>query len=117
MNDKLKGVLITTGVVASLAVGGAAIAGAAGGGGEGEDAGGEKAIAGDARSQAISAALKHTGGGNATETEVGDEEGAYEVEVSRADGSQVDVHLNSDFKVISQVSDDDSGEQDERGDD
>ena len=32
MNDKLKGVLITTGVVAALGAGGAAIAGAAGGG-------------------------------------------------------------------------------------
>jgi len=118
MNDKLKGVLITTGVVASLAVGGAAIAGATSGGGERDDDATDKPIAGDARSQAVSAALKHTGGGKATETEVGDEEGAYEVEVTRANGSQVDVHLNRDFKVISQASDDDrGGEQDERGDD
>ena len=36
-----------------------------------------------------------------TETEVGDEEGAYEVEVTRADGSQVDVHLDKDFNVLS----------------
>jgi len=111
MNEKLKGVLITTGVVASLGVGGAAIAGATGGG-ESEDAGPDKPIAGDARSQAISAALEHTGGGKATETEVGDEEGAYEVEVRQADGSQVDVHLNSDFKVISEVSDDDGSGDD-----
>ena len=33
-------------------------------------------------------------------TEVGDEEGAYEVEVTRADGSQVDVHLDRDFNVV-----------------
>ena len=117
MNDKLKGVLITTGVVASLAVGGAAIAGATSGGGERDDDATDKPIAGDARSQAVSAALKHTGGGKATETEVGDEEGAYEVEVTRADGSQLDVHLNRDFEVISDVADDDAGEQDERGDD
>ena len=117
MNDKLKGVLITTGVVASMAVGGAAIAGATSGGGERDDDATDKAIAGDARGKAISAALKHTGGGKATETEVGDEEGAYEVEVTRADGSQLDVHLNRDFKVISEAADDDAGEQDERGDD
>lgn len=117
MNEKLKGVLITTGIVASLGVGGAAIAGASGDGGERDDDATDKPIAGDARSQAVSAALKHTGGGKATETEVGDEEGAYEVEVTRADGSQLDVHLNRDFEVISQGADDDAGEQDDRGDD
>jgi len=118
MNDKLKGVLITTGVVAAMCVGGAAIAGAAGGEGERENGAPDKPIAGDARSKAVSAALEHTGGGKATETEVGDEEGAYEVEVTRAGGGQVDVHLNSDFKVISESSDNDrGGEQDERGDD
>jgi uncharacterized membrane protein YkoI len=118
MNDKLKGVLITTGVVASMAVGGAAIAGATSGGGERDDDATDKPIAGDARGKAIAAALKHTGGGNATETEVGDEEGAYEVEVTRANGSQVDVHLNRNFEVTSQADDNDrGGEQDERGDD
>ena len=114
MNDKLKGVLITTGVVASLGVGGAAIAGATSGGGERDDDATDKPIAGDARSQAVSAALKHTGGGKATETEVGDEEGAYEVEVTRADGSQVDVHLDSGFKVLGSAAD---GEADGAGDD
>ena len=59
-----------------------------------------------------------TGGGKVTETEAGDEEGAYEVEVTRDDGSQVDVHLDSDFNVLSQVDDNDSGgEQDGSGDD
>ena len=53
----------------------------------------------------------HTGGGKVTETEAGDEEGAYEVEVTRADGSQVDVHLDKAFNVISQA-----GDGDERGD-
>ena len=114
MNDKLKGVLITTGVVASLGVGGAAIAGATSGGGERDDDATDKPIAGDARSQAVSAALKHTGGGKATETEVGDEEGAYEVEVTRADGSQVDVHLDSGFNVLGSAAD---GETDGAGDD
>ena len=44
---------------------------------------------------------KETGGGKVTGTEAGDEEGAYEVEVTRADGSQVDVHLDKAFNVIS----------------
>ena len=57
-------------------------------------------------------ALKHTGGGKVTGTEAGDEEGAYEVEVTRADGSQVDVHLDADFTVIGREVD---GGEDERG--
>ena len=36
---------------------------------------------------------------------MGSEEGAYEVEVTRSDGSQVDVHLDKQFKVLSQVND------------
>ena len=50
--------------------------------------------------RASSAALAYTGGGRVTEPEAGDEEGAYEVEVTRADGSQVDVHLDEDFNVL-----------------
>jgi uncharacterized membrane protein YkoI len=60
----------------------------------------EKPIEGPALSLASEAALAHTGGGRVTETEVGDEEGLYEVEVTLADGSQVDVHLDRDFDVL-----------------
>jgi uncharacterized membrane protein YkoI len=102
MRDKLKGVLIAIAAVAVLAVGGTAIAGAAGGG---DDDATDKAISGQALDRASAAALAETGGGKVTETEVGDEEGAYEVEVTRADGSQVDVHLNKDFKVLGSVAD------------
>jgi hypothetical protein len=53
-----------------------------------------------------------------TETEVGDEEGAYEVEVTRADGSQVDVHLDKDFNVLGAAADEDgSGENEGSNDD
>ena len=115
MNDKLRGVLITTGVVASLGVGGAAIARATGGG---EDKEADRAITGNALGKARAAALEHTGGGKVTETEVGDEEGAYEVEVTRSNGSQVDVHLDRGFNVTSQADDNDrSGEDDGPGDD
>lgn len=115
MKDKLKGIFIAIAAVAVLAVGGTAIAGAAGGG---DDDATDKAISGQALDRASSAALSETGGGKVSETEVGDEEGAYEVEVTRADGSQVDVHLDKDFKVLSSVGDNDSsGEKDGPNDD
>ncbi len=60
----------------------------------------EVPITGDALDQASSAALAHTGGGSVTATEVGDEEGYYEVEVTLDDGNQVDVHLDRDFTVL-----------------
>ena len=114
MSNRRKSGLIAVAAAAALGGGGAAIAGAAGG----DDDATDRAITGPALDRAGAAALNHTGGGRVTETEIGDEEGAYEVEVTRANGSQVDVHLNRDFKVISQASDDDrGGEQDERGDD
>jgi uncharacterized membrane protein YkoI len=110
MKDKLKGVAIAIAAVAVLAVGGAAIAGAAGGG---DDDATDRAISGQALDRAKAAALDHTGGGTVTETEAGDEEGAYEVEVTRADGSQVDVHLDKGFNVIGQAGDDDRGSENE----
>jgi uncharacterized membrane protein YkoI len=61
----------------------------------------EQPITGSSLEQASKAALAHVGGGEVTETELGDEEGFYEVEVTRADGSQVDVHLDRDFDVLS----------------
>lgn len=60
----------------------------------------EKPIEGPALTSASAAALAHTGGGRVTETEVGDEEGLYEVEVTLADGTQVDVHLDRTFDVL-----------------
>ncbi|MEK6227793.1 MAG: hypothetical protein AABM31_00525 [Actinomycetota bacterium] len=115
MNEKLKGVLITAGVVAALGGGGAAIAGATGGGDDNgsEDAKADTPIAGSALGKAREAALAHTGGGKVTGTEAGDEEGAYEVEVTRADGSQVDVHLNKQFDVLDSKAD--GGERGEEG--
>jgi len=110
MNDKLKGALITGTVIAALAAGGAAIAGAAGG----DDDGGERAISGAALDRASAAALDHTGGGRVTETEAGDEESYYEVEVTRDDGSQVDVQLDRDFQVVGAEGDDDRGEDEGR---
>jgi uncharacterized membrane protein YkoI len=110
MRDKVKGAVIAAVVIAALAAGGAAIAGAAGGG---DDDGTDKAITGSALDRAKAAALEHTGGGTVTGTEVGDEEGAYEVEVKRTDGSQVDVHLDKGFHVIGGSGDSDNGDDGE----
>ena len=51
------------------------------------------------------AALDATGGGTVTETETGDEESYYEVEVTNDDGSQVDVQLDRGFNVVGQSGD------------
>jgi uncharacterized membrane protein YkoI len=102
-----KRILIAALAVAALGAGGTAIAGATGGG---DDGGGhDKAIAGSALDRASAAALKATGGGKVSETEVGDEESYYEVEVTRADGSQVDVQLDRDFNVVGQKADHEDG--------
>jgi hypothetical protein len=137
MKDKLKGAVITLAAIAALALGGTAIAGATGGGDDDktdrpiggqaldraktvalDHAGGggdrEAQPPGPALTAASTAALRHTGGGRVTGTEVGDEEGDYEVEVTRADGSQVDVHLDKGFNVINQA---DDGEQENGNDD
>ena len=106
--DKLKGIIIGVVVVAALAIGGTAIANNIGG----DDDGSDKAITGTALDKAKAAALAHTGGGKVTETEVGDEEGAYEVEVTMPDGSQVDVHLDKSFHVLGQQGDDDGSGDD-----
>lgn len=61
----------------------------------------EAPITGDALERASEAAMAETGGGEVTDTEVGDEESYYEVEVTLDDGSQVDVQLDADFQVVS----------------
>jgi|SRR5215207_1107175 len=83
-----------TGVV--LAGGGTAIAI-----GASDDDARERPVTGAALDRASAAALQETGGGRVTDTEAGDEEGAYEVEVTKPDGSQVDVHLDEQFRVLS----------------
>ncbi len=65
----------------------------------------EQPITGDALRQASAAALAHTGEGTVTETEVGDEESLYEVEVTLEDGTQVDVQLDADFQVVGEERD------------
>jgi uncharacterized membrane protein YkoI len=87
----------------ALGVGGAGVASATGG-----DDDSEKAITGSALDQASAAALQATGGGQVSDTEVGDEESYYEVEVTRDDGSQVDVQLDRQFNVVGSSTDEES---------
>lgn len=60
----------------------------------------EQPITGEALGKASAAALAFTGGGKVTETEQGDEDSFYEVEVTLADGSEVDVQLDEKFNVV-----------------
>ncbi len=62
-------------------------------------------ISGSALLRASAVALDYIGEGRVTETEVGDEEGYYEVEITRDNGSQVDVHLDEYFVVLGHEND------------
>jgi uncharacterized membrane protein YkoI len=81
----------------------------------GDDDGNEVPITGTELERASTAALAHTGGGTVTDTEVGDEEGYYEVEVTLDNGRQVDVHLDENFTVLGEQID--SEDEDEGADD
>ena len=108
--------LIAAGVTVALAIGaGAGMAAAGDASGAGDD---EQPITGDALDRARAAALAETGGGRVTETEAGDEESWYEVEVTLDDGTQVDVQLDRDFAVVGSEHDRDrdDGPDDERDD-
>ena len=62
--------------------------------------------------RATAAALVFTDGGTVTETEVGDDTAAYEVEVRRRDGRTVEVHLDRQFRVMRSEADDISDGED-----
>lgn len=98
-------------------VGAALIAGAIGTGvavaAGGDDDANEVSITGSDLEQASAAALDHTGEGRVTETEVGDEESYYEVEVTLDDGSEVDVQLDREFNVVSSEDDEEDGAEDD----
>lgn len=123
MNDKIKRGLLLTGALAALAGGGAAIAGASGSGTNtsppaasqvadesaaesgrddeaGRDDGSGTPVTGSELDRASAVALDATGGGQVTGSEKNDEEGYYEIEVTRDDGTQVDVHLDRNLDVL-----------------
>ena len=92
-NKRLLGFAGAAVVLVALVGGGAMATGATGGDNS-------EPITGEALDQASAAALAHTGGGTVTETEVGDEDSYYEVEVTLDNGDQVDVQLDRDFNVV-----------------
>jgi uncharacterized membrane protein YkoI len=85
---------------AALAAVGALAGGGVAWGTAGDDDATDKPITGAALEKAKASALSHVGEGRVTETEVGDEESYYEVEVTLDDGSQVDVQLDESFEVV-----------------
>lgn len=104
--------IVLTGIVAvvALALGGATVAGA---GPFGDD--GEGQLKGLQADQAGAAALKITGGGKVNAVERDSEKGAtYEVEVTRPDGTTVDVRLDGSYKLV--VVDGDSEQGDSNND-
>src|SRR5215211_5540477 len=98
--------VITAAVAMLLALLGAGIAYASGGDSE-------EQLTGPEAEKAKSAAIAAVGGGIVTEVERDDGDdgygtsGVYEVEVTREDGSQLEVHLDGDYNVVGQEADED----------
>jgi hypothetical protein len=117
MVQQVKKALLVVGALAALAFGGAAVAGAASSSGTKatttttaapafpahgtaahEDA--EKAVTGSAATKAQEAAVKSVGSGTAGAVTTDYDGSGYEVTVTKADGSTVEVHLDSSFTVM-----------------
>ena len=81
----------------------------------------DRLLTGAVHDRAARSALQHVGEGTVTETEAddvdaaeaGDDEDAYEVQVRREDGSQVEVELNKNFDVVESELGDDEADADE----
>lgn len=98
MNKRTIITISSIGIAATIGIAGIATAAV-----RGDD--NEQPITGAALITASAAALAHTGEGRVTETEIGDEDSYYEVEVTLDDGRQVDVQLDKDFRVVSAAAD------------
>lgn len=98
------------------ALGGAGIAGAMSGGGDDDD--GDTTVTGPEADAATTAALEATGGGTANAVERDDEAGAvWEVEVTKPDGTTVDVRLDADYAVVVIEGDEEDDSEDSPEDD
>lgn len=106
---KKKTIWISAAVAAVLVLGGAGVAVAVTDPFDGDDQ-----LTGTTLEKASKAALDEVGEGRVTDSDSDD--GGYEVEVTREDGTEVDVSLNGDFEVV-RVDNDRSGDDDTRGDD
>lgn len=91
---KKKTVIAVAGLGAAAVVAGGAIAQAGGSDGEGN-------VTGPRADKAVAAALEATSGGTANSVERDGENGAtWEVEVTREDGSTVDVRLDAGYDLV-----------------
>jgi uncharacterized membrane protein YkoI len=101
-------------VVVAAAGAGAALAVAAGGvavATGGDDGAASHQYTQEQADAATKAALDATGGGTANSVETDSENGAtYEVEVTKPDGTTVDVRLDENYKVVVIEGDGDSGD-------
>lgn len=96
-------IVATVALVAALGIGGGVWATAAGADAE---------VPGGDRDRVAAAAVQAAGGGTAAEVETSDDQGAaYEVEVRKPDGTEVDVTLDKDLKAITQDAEAGSGER------
>jgi uncharacterized membrane protein YkoI len=98
----VKTLVIAAAVAMLVALGAAGIAYANGGDSE-------EQLTGPDAEKAKSAAIAAVGGGTVSEVERddGNGTGAFEVEVTREDGSQLEVHLDSDYNVVGRQADED----------
>jgi uncharacterized membrane protein YkoI len=88
--------LAAAGLAALIAAGGAGAAVATAGGDDGD-----ATVTGPEADRAIAAALDETSGGRANSVERDSENGAtWEVEVTRPDGSTVDVRLDAGYGLV-----------------
>lgn len=109
MPNRVKKSLAGIAVLAALGVGGAALVQASGDDDEGT-------ATGPGADAAKSAALKIIKGGDVNAVERDDEKGAtWEVEVTKPDGSTVDVRLGRSYELVAVDGDDEDGDADDDG--
>ncbi len=105
----IRTLVIAAAVAIVVALGGAGIAYANGGGDS------EEQLTGPDAQKAKSAAIAAVGGATITGVERDDgygTGGVYEVEVTRDDGTQLEVHLDGDYNVVGQQADEDGPNDD-----
>ncbi|HLY85296.1 MAG TPA: hypothetical protein VKO84_02110 [Gaiellaceae bacterium] len=120
MHSKLTRIGLGVAAVSGAAVGGAAVAGAATSHsgtattprrpppalrnmpapGTASHEGNEKAVTGDAATKAQAAAVEAAGGGAAGDVTTDYSGSGYEVTVTKSDGTEVEIHLDSSFDVM-----------------
>jgi hypothetical protein len=108
-------ILIVAGIAAAaaLVLGAAAIASSQGVGPFGDD---EASLTGPSADRATAAALEITGGGKANAVERDSEHGAtYEVEVTKPNGTTVDVYLDDSYNLVTVDGDSEENESGDAG--